>query len=130
MTKEFSRTERVGDFLHKELGRLIQQEMRDPRLGMTSVTGVEVTRDLAHAKVYVTVLGCESDADAEEPLKVLNGASGFLRSQLAKINRARSTPNLRFYFDASLSRGQYMSRLIDDARRKDGDSEDAAREDD
>ena len=115
MAKEFSRTSRVGDFLKQELAGLIQLEVRDPRVGMVSVTGVEVSRDLSHATVYVTVLGKDSAEEAAESIAALNHASGFLRSQIAKISNARTTPKLRFVFDTSIGRGARMSKLIDDA---------------
>ena len=115
MAKEFSRTSRVGDFLRQELAQLIQLEVRDPRVGMVSVTGAEVSRDLSHATVYVTVLGKDTAEEAAESLAALNHAAGFLRSQIAKISNARTTPRLRFVFDASIGRGARMSRLIDDA---------------
>ncbi|HSB96558.1 MAG TPA: 30S ribosome-binding factor RbfA [Spongiibacteraceae bacterium] len=115
MPKEFSRTSRVGDFIKQELASVIQLELRDPRIGMVSVTGVEVSRDFSHATVFVTVLGKESAADAEESIAALNHAAGFLRSKIAKINNARTTPKLRFVFDVSIVRGARMSKLIDDA---------------
>ena len=119
MPREFSRTQRVADFVKQELARLIQLEVRDPRVGMVSVTDVEVSRDLSHAKVFVTVLGKDSEQEAEEPIAVLNKASGFLRSQLARANNARTTPKLRFYFDSSVGRGQHLSGLIDKAVQAD-----------
>lgn len=115
MPREFSRTQRVADFLKQELAGLIQLELRDPRIGMVSVTGVEVSRDMSYAKVFVTVLGKDTAEDAAESLEALNRASGFLRSQVAKVNNARTTPKLRFVFDTSIGRGAHMSRLIDDA---------------
>lgn len=115
MAREFKRTERVADFLKRELATLIQQELRDPRLGMISVTEAQVSRDLSHAKVYVTVLGKDSAEQAEPSLAVLNQAAGFLRSQLARMNNARTTPRLRFYYDDSVGRGQALSQLIDQA---------------
>ncbi len=99
MAREFGRSQRIADFLRKELSQLIQFELRDPRLGMVGVTDVEVSRDLGYAKIYVTVLGCDNKEAMEEPLKVLNGAAGFLRSKIAKSNSMRTTPSLRFYFD-------------------------------
>lgn len=128
MAKEFSRTQRVGDFLKQELARLIQLEVRDPRVGMVSVTGVEVSRDMAHAKVFVTVLGKDTEADAAESIAALNHAAGFLRSQVARISNARTTPKLRFVFDASIGRGARMSSLIDaavaaDRERNEGNEE-------
>jgi ribosome-binding factor A len=115
MPREFSRTQRVADFLRQELAGLIQLELRDPRIGMVSVTGVEVSRDMSHARVFVTVLGKDSEAEAVESIEALNHAAGFLRTQIAKINSARTTPKLRFVFDASIGRGAQMSKLIDDA---------------
>lgn len=115
MAKEFKRTSRVGDFLKQELAGLIQRELRDPRIGMVSVTGVEVSRDLSHAKVFATVFGKDSAEEAAESMAALNHAAGFLRSQIAKISNARTTPKLHFVFDASIGRGARMSKLIDDA---------------
>ena len=132
MAREFKRTSRVGDFIKQELASLIQRELRDPRIGMVSVTGVEVSRDLAHATVFVTVLGKDSAADAAESIAALNHAAGFLRTQIAKISNARTTPKLRFDFDASICRGARMSKLIDDAvqadreRQSDADADDVA----
>lgn len=117
--KEFSRTARIADFLKRELGTLIQLQLRDPRLGMVSVTDVEVSRDLSHAKVFVTVMGKNTAEEAKDSLAVLNKAAGFLRSQVAKINNARTTPQLRFYYDASIDRGQRLSKLIQDAVESD-----------
>jgi len=119
MAKEYSRTQRVGDFLKRELSNLIQFEVRDPRVGMASITDVEVSRDLSHAKVFITVLGKETAEEAEESVEALNKAAGFLRSQIARMNNARTTPRLRFYFDSSVGRGQYLSNLIDSAVSED-----------
>lgn len=113
--KEFSRTERVADFLKEELGSLIQLKMRDPRVGMASVTDVEVSRDLSYARVFVTVMGRNTAEEAREPIEALNRAAGYLRTQLARVNKARTTPQLRFYFDTSIGRGEHLSRLIEDA---------------
>ena len=115
MAREFKRGQRVADFLRKELSQLIQMELRDPRLGMVSITEVEISRDLSHAKIYVTSLGCDDKDSATEPLKVLNGAAGFLRSQIARSSTMRTTPQLHFFFDESVFRGQQLSSLIDEA---------------
>lgn len=119
MAKEFGRTQRVADFLKRELASLIQFEVRDPRVGMVSVTDVEVSRDMSHAKVFVTVLGKETEQECAESIEVLNQAAGFLRTQVAKSNNARITPRLRFYFDSSVGRGQHLSQLIDKAVAED-----------
>lgn len=117
--REFGRPQRVADFLRKELANLIQFELRDPRLGMVSITDVDVSRDLAHARIYVTVMGCDNKEQADESLKVLNHAAGFLRSQVARNNTMRITPTLHFFFDESIMRGQHLSALIDEALESD-----------
>jgi len=80
MRKVSNRLDKIGDAIRQELARLLQTELRDPRVGMASVTGVEVSRDLAHADIYVTILG----AEPKVALDVLNKAGGFLRTLLAK----------------------------------------------
>ena len=119
MAREFGRTDRVADFLKRELARLLQFEVRDPRIGMASITDVEVTRDLAHAKVFFTVMGKDSAADAAEAIAALNNAAGFMRSQIASVANTRTVPKLRFIYDTSVVRGQHMSALIDQAVKQD-----------
>ena len=119
MAKEYSRTQRVADYLQRELAELIQHELRDPRLGMVSLTGVDVSRDLGHAKVYYTVLGCDSSEDARECTDVLNKAGGFLRSQLSRDSSMRMVQQLRFYFDSSVGRGRDLEELIRKAAESD-----------
>ena len=115
MAREFSRPQRVADFLRKELATLLQFEMRDPRLGMINLNDVEVSRDLAHAKVFVTFMNAETKEEAQEALEVLNHAAGFLRSRVSESARMRSVPRLHFYFDESVKRGRELSALIDQA---------------
>ena len=112
MAKEYSRTQRVADHLQRELAGLIQHEVRDPRVGMVSITGVNVSRDLGHAKVYLTVLGSDSGEDARDSIEALNKAAGFLRTLLSRDSNMRSVPQLRFYFDASVGRGRHLADLI------------------
>ncbi len=112
MAKEYSRTQRVADHLQRELAGLIQHEVRDPRVGMVSITGVNVSRDLGHAKVYLTVLGSDSGEDARDSIEALNKAAGFLRTLLSRDSNMRSVPQLRFYFDASVGRGRHLEDLI------------------
>ena len=119
MAREFSRAERVADHLQRELATLIQQELRDPRLGMVSVTAVKVSRDLAHARVYVTRLGSDSEEEAQPAIDVLNGAAGYLRTQLARSTTMRTVPRLRFVFDSSVGRGRHMEALISAAASAD-----------
>jgi ribosome-binding factor A len=110
MPREFPRTRRVGEQIQRELAGLLQEELKDPRLGMISVSGVEVSRDLAHARVYISVLGGEETVS--ETIKVLNKAAGFLRHQLGKRIRLRVIPQLRFLYDESLAEGARMDALI------------------
>jgi ribosome-binding factor A len=136
MTGVSSRAQRVGDQIQKELASLIQLEVSDPRIGMVSITGVEVSRDLSHAKVFVTVMNTLSEdasvnqltlsspgeldrIEVEENIKALTKASGFLRTMLSKRLRTRSIPKLQFYYDNSIERGQQLSGLIDNALKAD-----------
>jgi len=113
--REFKRTDRVADQLQKELAVLIQREVKDPRLGMVTVSGVTVSRDLGYSDVYVTLLGEQEPERIKENLQVLKRAAGFLRSQIAKRIKLRHVPELRFHFDESVVRGQQLSSLIDEA---------------
>lgn len=121
MAKEYSRTQRVADYIQRELAALIQHEIRDPRVGMVSITGVNVSRDLGYAKIYFTSLESETSDEAKETSEALNRAAGFLRSQLSKDSAMRSVPQLRFYFDTSVGRGRDMEDLI--RRAADADRE-------
>lgn len=136
------RLQRVADQIQRELALLIQLEVNDPRVGMVSVTGVKVSRDLAHADVYVTVMGSVDGVsglapgvmldkagaldrlEVEESIKALNAASGYLRTLLAKRTSLRTTPKLIFHYDQSVARGQYLSSLIDKALAADSEHQD------
>ena len=123
MAREYNRTDRVADYLREELASLIQQQMRDPRVAMVSITDVEVSKDLGHARVFYTALGKDSAEEAKEVTEVLNKAAGFLRTQLSKDSNLRVMPSLRFVFDASVGRGRYMEDLIERAVSSDRDTE-------
>jgi len=113
MPREFSRTHRIAEQVRRELAELIRAGMKDPRIGMVTLTDAEVSPDHAHARVFFTILG---DADQlEETTVALRHATGFLRSQLARRMRLRTVPQLEFVFDASVERGVRLSRLIDEA---------------
>lgn len=115
MAKSSKRLDRIGDLVRQELAQLIQNELRDPRLGMISVIDARVSRDLSHADIHVTVLG----AEVEPAIEALNHASGYLRSLLAKNLNLRATPRLRFIYDASIEKGRQLSALIDEAMAQD-----------
>jgi len=138
MTEMSQRMQRVADQIQREIATLIQTEVSDPRVGMVSVLSVEVSKDMAYAKVYVTILNTmagstvENDSILAEPgeldvleiednVKALNKAAGFLRSLLAKRLRLRSVPKLKFLYDHSVGRGQQLSELIDNAIAADKD---------
>lgn len=114
-----ARANRVADQIQRELALVFQREMKDPRLGIATVSAVEVSSDLQNAKVFVTFLGKDEQEQIDEALEVVRGAAGFLRSQLAKEMRMRSVPALRFFYDKSIQEGQRMSSLIDKALSED-----------
>jgi ribosome-binding factor A len=122
MPRDFPRTRRVGEQMQRELSALIRQEVKDPRVGMVTVSAVEVTRDLAHAKVFITVLGDAETRDAS--LAALNKAAGFLRHELGQRMLTRTVPQLRFVYDESIERGSRLSALIDTAVKSDRHDED------
>ncbi|MBL1378250.1 30S ribosome-binding factor RbfA [Zobellella iuensis] len=111
MAREFSRTRRVGQELQKEIAMILQREIKDERLGMVTVSGVELSRDLNYAKVFVTFL--ENDPEKiEKGMAVLKDAAGFIRSLVGKAMRLRVTPELRFAYDQSLVEGMRISTLV------------------
>ncbi|HAD48430.1 MAG: ribosome-binding factor A [Idiomarina sp.] len=118
MPQDFSRTERVRHQLQREIAVILQREVKDPRVSMVTVSDVEVSRDLAYAKVFVTFFN-DDDSEVKQAIKILNDASGFIRSLLGKRIKARVVPELKFHHDTSLNEGIRMSRLVDEARKRD-----------
>ena len=119
MVKDYSRTQRVGDHLQQEVARLVQLELRDPRLKLVSITGVDVSRDLAHAKVFFTQLGIDDTAEGAKSAEVLNRAAGFIRSEIARGSTMRTVPKLHFRFDESVGRGRDMEALLKSVKSAD-----------
>ena len=115
MKKGQGRPQKLGDLIQRELSELVQRELRDPRVGMITITAVDVSPDISHAKVLYTTL---DPAHIDEAAQGLRRAAGFLRSQLAKRIKLYTTPELRFEYDESVERGDRLSRLIDAANRK------------
>lgn len=110
-----NRTGRVSEQIKKELSLLIQSELKDPRVGFVTVTGVEVTNDLSQAKVFLSVLG-----DAEQQNNSLRGlekAKGFLRSELGKRVLLRHTPELIFKIDESVAYGSHIEKLLGEVKQ-------------
>jgi len=104
------RPQKVAELIQRELSELLRSELRDPRVGMLTITSVDVSPDLSHAKVYFTLLQKEQ---LEDTLDGLKRAAGYLRSQLARRMKLYTTPELRFSYDESVERGDHLSRLID-----------------
>lgn len=125
MSRDFKRTDRIGDQMQRDLAELIRTEIKDPRIGMVTVNAVSVAKDLGYAEVYITLLTAEElNAQSEEvklTVKLLNNAAGFLRTELAKRIKLRTIPQLRFHFDASVGEGRRLDSLIRQARAKDAD---------
>lgn len=104
------RTNRVAEQIKKELGTVIQREMKDPRLGFITITGVEVTNDLSQAKVYLSVFGNEEKK--QDSLKALEKAQGFLRSEIGARIQMRHVPELSFKLDHSIEYGNKIESII------------------
>ena len=113
--REYGRDLRVADFVREELAGIIHRQMRDPRIGSVSVNHVRVSKDLAFADVYVSSLDTPEAEQQRRLVAVLNGASGFFRSQLAGRNTMRTTPKPRFHYDVSIERGPRLERMIAEA---------------
>lgn len=118
MANEYSRTIRIGEVIMRELAQMIQHEVSDPRVGMVTISHVDVTSDLKYAKVYVTRLnGVESEQDADECIEGLTRAAGFLKRGIAKRVEIRTIPELRFHYDRTLEHGFHMDALIAKANK-------------
>jgi len=116
---------RIADQIQRELAELVRLEVRDPRVRLVTLTGVELSRDQSHARVFFTVLGPETEANAA--LEGLQHAAGFLRTSLAHRLSTRSVPELLFVYDESVERGARLTRLIDEAVRSEPEPEPKAR---
>ncbi len=122
MPREYPRSRRVADQIQKDLSELIRNEVKDPRIGIVSVSEVEVSRDLAYAKVYVAELGADHEKNLQT-VKTLNGAAGYLRKLLGQRMRLRLTPQLSFLHDNSFEKACQLSSLIDEAMASDSQSD-------
>jgi len=122
MAREFSRTDRVGQQIHKEIASILLNEFknRDPRLGMVTVSDVEVSRDLAHCKIFVTFFE-NDEALMAEYLGILEENKGYIRTLLASRMRMRAVPALKFVRDSSLIEGIRIANLVSATRNKDAE---------
>ncbi|CNJ10830.1 30S ribosome-binding factor RbfA [Yersinia aldovae] len=123
MAKEFSRSQRVSQEMQKEIALILQREIKDPRVGMATVSGIELSRDLAYAKVFVTFLNVLTDNASPDTvkngIKALQDASGYIRTLLGKAMRLRIVPELTFAYDNSLIEGMRMSNLVTNVIKSD-----------
>ncbi len=127
MPREFPRARRIEEQLKRLLSELVRREVKDPRVGLVTITAVEVSRDLTQAKVFFTPFA--GIGDAAVALEALQHAAGYLRIQVRNQMRLRAAPELHFQLDDSIERGARLSALITDAvdkdrlRQGDGDPE-------
>jgi ribosome-binding factor A len=110
------RANRVAEQMKKELGAIIGQKLKDPRIGFVTVTDVEVTGDLQQATIFISVLGKEYEK--EETLKGLNKAKGFIRTEIGQRIRLRVTPEIKFEFDDSVAYGNRIDTLLNQVKNE------------
>jgi ribosome-binding factor A len=125
MSRDYARSRRVGEQIQRTLSEILRREIKDPRVSFVSITQVDVSGDLGHARVFISLL--QPDADPAPALAGLESASGFLRRQLGRALKLRHIPALHFVHDDSIARGAALTHLIDEvvgedrARRPDSD---------
>ncbi|MBI2370741.1 MAG: 30S ribosome-binding factor RbfA [Deltaproteobacteria bacterium] len=112
----YRRADRVGDQIREEISDILQRHLKDPRVGFVTITGVRVTDDLRHARVYVSVLGPEPERD--RTLQGLNRAAGFIRRELGRRIRLRYLPDVVFEYDPSVEEGERLQRLFHEIREQ------------
>lgn len=113
------RTERVGEMIREDISLLLQREVRDPAVGFVTVTDVEVTADLSHARVFVSVMG--TPEERERSLEALNRARGFLRTELGRRAHLRIVPDLAFLYDEAADKGSRIFELLEEMKRQESD---------
>lgn len=118
MPREYSRSTRVAEQLRRELAELLRQTSKDPRLQQVTITEVEVTRDISHARVYFSQLD-DAPEQIELTRQALDRSAGFLRRELGRAMRLRHVPELKFLHDRSIAEGMRMDALIAKARERD-----------
>ena len=117
MKRDYNRVDRVAGLIQRELAQIIQKEMQDPRIGLVTLIECQVSKDLAHAKIYVNVIPTEK---AKETVKTLNKAAGFLRSSLARHVELRLIPTLHFIHDEAMLKANDLVNLIDKVTKDHG----------
>ncbi|MFC1650293.1 30S ribosome-binding factor RbfA [Candidatus Latescibacterota bacterium] len=113
---KYKRADRVSNLIHHAVSNIIENELHDSRIGMVTVTGVDIGRDLKNARVYISVLGDEKDV--ERSLKTLNNAAGFIRSRIGDEVILRHVPTVQFFYDSSTTDGIYIDKLFDEINKE------------
>lgn len=117
MSKEFSRNRRIAEQMRRNLSEIVRRELKDPRLQFLTITRVDLSGDLSHAKVFFSLL--QPDADPGPAAAALDRAAGFVRSQLGRSMHIRQIPELHFIHDTSLSEGARITSLVEEAVEQD-----------
>ena len=112
-----TRQEKVKEFLKEEISDILRRDLKDPRLGFVTVTDSEITVDLRHAKIYVSIMG--TDKEREESMAVLKNSQRFVRQAFAKRCTMKVLPEIEFRLDESVDRGARISELLEQIRRND-----------
>ncbi len=115
--KPYSRSDRVAGLIHQVVAELLRTQIKDPRLSGTTITGVKVTRDLRHARIYYTTAGDEHSR--QSALRGFEQAHGFVKRELAERVELRYMPELAFFYDESIDTGARIEKLLKSVRRKD-----------
>ena len=106
----FKRSDRVSNLIHRALADIIENDLWDSRIGMVTVTGVKLKKDLKNARVYISVLG--DDKTIELSINTLNNASGFIKARLSKKVDLRNIPAIKFFYDSSMVNGMQIDKLL------------------
>ncbi len=114
---EFRRSDRVAELLQQEIADILLRKVRDPRTSTVTVTGVEVTPDLQHAKVYYSMRGASTEEEKQNVAKGLSKAAGFIRLELGKRLHMKHLPQLHFHYDESFEYGDKIERLLKDLHK-------------
>ncbi len=109
------RASRVAEQMKKEIAQIIRDEVKDPRVGFITVTGVDLSKDLRHSKVYISVLG--SEKNQKESLEGLKKATSFIRRELGRRIKLRHTPEIDFRFDHSIEHGAHIAKLLSEVNK-------------
>jgi len=121
---EFKRVDRVAYLLKKEIAEMLTKEVKDPRIGMVTITGANVSRDLRHAHIYYSVVGNEKEI--RDSAIGLKQATKFIQRQLGRRIRLRYTPIIEFQFDHSLEYGSHIEKILQSisiSRNEDSETE-------